>query len=69
MVGPYRRAGAQAETVLPVLLALALAFGSSACRAENQPPALSDLSGVEVLKAQFNADAGRPRIVLLLSPT
>ena len=32
-------------------------------------PTLSDLNGVEALKAQFNRDAGKPRVVLLLSPT
>jgi hypothetical protein len=30
---------------------------------------LSDLTGVEELKTFFNRDRGRPRLVLLLSPT
>ena len=33
------------------------------------PPTLSNLSSVDELKARFNADAGKPRIILLLSPT
>jgi len=48
-----------------VLLLLALAAG---CRGDGKAT-LSDLNGVEDLKARFNRDAGKPRIVLLLSPT
>ena len=33
------------------------------------PPALSDLQSVEELKRAFNRDAGKPRLVLLMSPT
>lgn len=50
---------------LVLLLSVALAAG---CRG-NRVPTLSDLSGVDALKTRFNADAGKPRIVLLLSPT
>ncbi len=32
-------------------------------------PALSDLQSVEELKTLFNRDQGKPRLVLLLSPT
>jgi hypothetical protein len=32
-------------------------------------PVLHDLRNVEQLKAQFNRDAGKARVVLLLSPT
>lgn len=36
----------------------------------NEPvAAVRQLSSVDQLKAQFNADQGRPRLVLLLSPT
>ena len=35
----------------------------------SRPPALSTLSSVDELKARFNADAGKPRIILLMSPT
>jgi len=30
---------------------------------------LTDLSSVDQLQAAFNADAGKPRLILLLSPT
>lgn len=68
MVGPYPRSCTPATTVLPALL-LVLAALAPACRAADQPPVLSDLNGIETLRAQFNADAGKPRVVLLLSPT
>ena len=32
-------------------------------------PTLSDLKSVDELKTQFNQDRGKPRLVLLLSPT
>ena len=32
-------------------------------------PALTDLHAADDLKAQFNQDAGVPRIILLVSPT
>jgi hypothetical protein len=32
-------------------------------------PTLSTLERIEELRAAFNADRGRPRLVLLLSPT
>jgi hypothetical protein len=32
-------------------------------------PVLQELKGVDELKARFNRDRGKPRIVLLLSPT
>ena len=32
-------------------------------------PSLSDLKGVDELKTLFNRDAGRVRLVLLVSPT
>ncbi len=49
--------------ILSLLLTLALV---SACRSG---PALKDISSVDALKARFNADAGKPRIILLMSPT
>lgn len=62
MVRPKNTAGVRA--VLAVLL---LSAGVAACRPE--PPKLHELSGLEALKTKFNADAGKPRVVLLLSPT
>lgn len=32
-------------------------------------PVLEDLKGIDELKRLFNADAGRARLILLLSPT
>jgi cytochrome oxidase Cu insertion factor (SCO1/SenC/PrrC family) len=32
-------------------------------------PVLTDLHGPDELKAQFNRDAGMPRLILLVSPT
>lgn len=49
--------------ILPLALALTLA---AAC---SHTPSLEDISSPEPLKARFNADAGKPRIILLLSPT
>jgi hypothetical protein len=60
MVGPYRR--------LAAIALLALGAASSACRGTPQAT-LSDIPGIEALREQFNADAGKPRVVLLLSPT
>lgn len=56
-----------ARTVLHLVLVLSVALGTG-CRG-NRAATLSDLSSVEALKTRFNADAGKPRIVLLLSPT
>ena len=50
---------------LPVLVvSMAILAG---CK--SPPPTLEEISGIEALKTQFNADAGKPRIILLLSPT
>lgn len=54
----------QVMRVVAALTTLALATGCSAA-----PPVLSNIAGVDELKTRFNADAGRPRIILLLSPT
>jgi hypothetical protein len=60
MVGPYRAA----------VLALTLAAGvvAAGCRGGGAAT-LSDLGGVAELQKRFDADSGKPRIVLLLSPT
>ena len=73
MVRPKSRLGtkpstwARAAGLRAVLAVLLLSFGVAGCRRE--PPTLHELSGLDALKAQFNADAGKPRVVLLLSPT
>jgi hypothetical protein len=51
--------------LLPALVACVAMLGG--CK--SRPPTLEEISGVEALKTQFNADAGKPRIILLLSPT
>lgn len=33
------------------------------------PEQLTDITDIETLRAQFNRDAGRTRLILLLSPT
>ena len=48
-----------------VATSLAVAFSVSAA----DVPELQDLSGPEELAAIFNAGEGRPRMILLLSPT
>ena len=50
-------------SILPVFAALLLV---AACAFK---PSLKDISSPEPLKARFNADAGKPRVILLLSPT
>jgi hypothetical protein len=64
------------RALLGVLAALALAScgggGDGEPEAASSPaPAaqLTDIEGVLELRAAFNADSGRPRLVLLLSPT
>jgi hypothetical protein len=41
---------------------------ASACGAATQPK-LHDISSVDELEEAFERDAGKPRLVLLLSPT
>ncbi len=54
------------------LAAIALAFTALQARAELQTSAgatIQDLRDVDELKAMFNRDTGKVRLVLLLSPT
>ncbi len=37
--------------------------------ADHAPRTLYDLGGLELLQSRFNRDAGKARLVLLLSPT
>lgn len=62
MVGP---SGARVAGLVALSLIIIIA---AACRGA-QTATMSDLAGVQQLKERFNADAGKPRIVLLLSPT
>ena len=58
MVGPSRPAA--------LLVAAMALVAAVAC---NRGPALSNIGGVEALQQRFDQDAGKPRVVLLLSPT
>lgn len=40
-----------------------------ACGARSEPAGLRDISSIDELRAAFERDAGKPRLVLLLSPT
>ena len=70
--GPaIRRVGQRARFCLKssVLGLLLLAVGISAGCSGDKKGTLQDLNNIDELKARFNRDAGKPRIVLLLSPT
>lgn len=61
---------------LVVAIGLWVAFGATdaftpwhAKQSVYAAPALSDLKSVDELKTLFNQDRGKPRLVLLLSPT
>lgn len=70
MVGPKTprdsSGGARRAAVLYLAVCL-VAVGFAGCRTATAT--LSDLTAVEVLEDQFNRDAGKTRIVMLLSPT
>ena len=59
------RAGFGLKSSVLGLLLLALATSCSG----DKKGTLQDLNNIDELKARFNRDVGKPRIVLLLSPT
>lgn len=66
MTHPYRRLAAVA------VVALLTVWAPSDVRSyvvADAAPKLSDLRGVDELKTLFNQDAGKIRLVLLVSPT
>lgn len=63
-VGQCARFGLKSSLGL-LLLAVAISTGCSG----DKKGTLQDLNNIDELKARFNRDAGKPRIVLLLSPT
>jgi len=59
-----------AAAVLGTLLLLSGSLRSTDAYAPaSAAPTLADLKGVEELRSLFNADVGKVRLVLLLSPT
>jgi hypothetical protein len=50
------------------LAAPLLLLSTLTCAARERPP-LHELRSIDELAAAFDADAGRPRLLLLLSPT
>ena len=59
------------RVALLMLVVLLAGCGGSAQRAQQTTTAsgLKDLHSVADLRAQFNAHAGEPRLILLMSPT
>ena len=58
-------------TTTALAAAIALAWGNlpSAHSADDTEATMQDLNSVDQLKTRFNADAGKRRLLLLLSPT
>ena len=54
--------------LLAVGLAVSYLVGTRARSAPGQRP-LADLSDIETLRTQFNQDAGKTRLIILVSPT
>ncbi len=63
----------RAAVLLLAVLALAGCGGDEAGAPETQPPAtadgIEDLDNVLALRSDFEADAGKTRLIVLLSPT
>lgn len=54
----------------PVAIACSLIVSwSPTMAAEKEATEMTDIQGIDELRAAFAADAGSPRLVLLLSPT
>ena len=49
--------------------AFAVAVLALTCGAASSKPKLQDISSIDQLRSAFEQDAGKPRLVLLLSPT
>jgi hypothetical protein len=63
VAGPGRRVAA-------LVMALALAgIAAPACKRGERRPHESLTAGAEPLRSAFNADVGKPRIVILAAPT
>lgn len=55
--------------ILLLGIATAVFATGAAFTAESQKPELTELESVDALQKQFNADSGKRRLLLLLSPT
>ena len=56
--------------VLVILASLIFIFQSRVrSLLDTTPPSLTDIQTVDILREQFNQDVGRPRLILLVSPT
>ena len=54
---------------LPLLLLIALVLGCAPGTASRPAAALQDIGSIQDLQTRFAQDAGKPRLVLLVSPT
>jgi hypothetical protein len=58
------------KNLLTTILLIAAALGvNSAVMPSQAKPTLKDLQGVDELRSLFNHDAGKVRLVMLVSPT
>jgi len=61
--------GIRRGLVFGLITGVACAFGAAtAFGADKETPVLEDLKSLDELKTQFNADKGKRRLLLLLSP-
>ena len=54
------------KTALRIAVSVALILVLHACE---RPPKLVDINSLDDMKTLFDRDAGKPRLVLMLSPT
>jgi len=59
----------RSRAILPLTIIVLLAACHGKPAGSPRQPTLRDLHGIAELKAAFNADADKPRVILLLSPT
>ena len=57
------------RTLLGAATLVLASLTAAAQTATNAQSGMTEFKGVEALRTQFNADTGKPRLLLLLSPT